>query len=206
MRDRDALRATTALVATWLAVWLSLPGAALGTHHGQGVIDDVSIRISFQRAPVANVPPQVIAHLAMDDGEPIAGVEVEFAREVEFMGSRSISLGRSTTDANGDARIAISDVSEPSISVVARFAGDEYYNPSEQKAIVDLPPVGAAVDEPEAVPAPSLAVASSVMPPLLALSAAAVWVVLIGLGVFTVLAVRRGRQSVVQDREGRLKA
>lgn len=197
---------------TWLTLgllllWLALPAGASATHRGEGVVDEVVIRLSFQSSPVPGVTGQVIAHLAMDDGSAIVGEEVEFLRQVDFLGAREIVIGQATTDVSGDARLGLKPTSQASWRVIARFAGDERYHAAEQVAEIVVPPLSGVGDESLAKDTGvSLAVIAAVMPTLLTATAIAIWLILFGLTAMTVLAIRRGRPSVVRRTEGRSKA
>lgn len=196
MASRSGSRPIARLAVVFVFVWLALPAAALGTHHGEGVADEVSVRLSYQPAAVAGVSGQLMAQLAMDDGSPIAGVPVEFLREVSFLGPRMIRLGQATTDAYGTAFLPMANAEGAALRIVARFAGDELYQAFEQTADIRVTATAARpATQPEAggSGAPSLAVFAMVMPPLLMLVAAGMWLLMFGLSARTVLAIRRDR-------------
>lgn len=195
------------LTLTLLMLCLAVPGGASATHRGEAVVDEVQIRVSFQSSAVPGVTGQVIAHLAMDDGSAIAGEEVEFLRQVDFLGPREIVIGQASTDVSGDARLGLNPTSQGSWRVIARFAGDERYHPAEQVAEIVVPPLSGVGDESlTRDTAASLAVVAAVMPTLLTGTAIAIWLLLFGLTAMTVLAIRRGRLSAAQGTKGRSEA
>lgn len=171
---------------------MAMPLTAAATHHGEGVVDKVVFRVAYVKSPVAGTQGQVVAHMAMDDGEAIAGEMVEFSRQVDFLGSRTIVLGSATTDANGDARLAI-EPSSQALTVVATFAGDDDYLPVQQTIDVAASAPAPADNAPAVTP--SLAPISGLMPRLLILVALGVWIFLIGIAAATTLAIRRARSS-----------
>lgn len=202
MARRVGWRRAVLLVSASILASLLLPANAGATHRGH-VIDEVSILMSYQGSSLPGAPGQLLARLQVDDGSPIADLSVEFWREVEFLGPQRIVLGRATTGADGTARLPVSP-SESTVRVGARFAGNADYLAAEQTTEIGASPVPLP-----ASPAPaegdtaSLAVVSAVMPPLLALTAFVIWLLLIGVAVMTVLAIRRGRPSPAATRQGR---
>jgi hypothetical protein len=200
MADRLRLRALLASIC--MLVWLVTPAATGATHLGEGVPDEVTLQVSFQQAPVAGAHAQLVARALIDDGSPVTGVEVEFLREMDFLGPRLISLGSSTTDSSGTARVTI-DINDPTIVVRARFKGNEQYSSAEvtsevhQAAAPNGPTTGAGGGE------PNLAVVAAVMPPLLALMALVIWLALLGLTAVTVIRIRRDRTTPVPARKER---
>jgi hypothetical protein len=190
------------LVGLSLMLWLVWPAAGAATHQGEGIVDSVRLQVSYQPARIAGVVDQLVAELRVVDGPPLAGVEVEFLREVDFLGSRRIHLGRATTDAAGLARVPIT-LGEPEIRLLVRFRGNEDYEAIEYVGDVAVahgagdpnPTLGGGEE------AASLAVISSVMPSVLALATAAIWLVLLGLTAMTLLAIRRNRPSHTGSQE-----
>lgn len=204
MARRRQLTASGRATLGLLFLCLAFPAAALATHRGENVVDEVVIRVSYQTSPVPGVTGQVLAHLAMDGGTAIVGADVEFLRQVEFLGPREVTIGHALTDVSGDARLALKPTSQPSWRVIARFAGDEHYDAAEQLAEIVLPssPTGGG-DELTAQNGASLGVIAGVMPGVLTLTALAIWLFLFGLIAVTVLAIRRGRPSAIAATEGR---
>jgi hypothetical protein len=193
LRDASAL-----LIGLSFLLWLAWPAPSGATHQGEGIVDSVRLQVSYQPARVVGVVDQLVAELRVVDGPPLAGVEVEFLREVDFLGPRRILLGRATTDAAGMARVPIS-VREPEIRLLVRFRGNENYEAIEYVGDVAVPH-GAGGPNPglggsAGEEAASLAVISSVMPSVLALATVAMWLVLLALTAMTLLAIRRDRPS-----------
>jgi hypothetical protein len=188
MVEHRILRVSRLATVISVAALLVLPAASLATHHGEEVVDQVVFRLTYQAAPVAGARAQVVAHMAMDDGEAIGGETVDFSRQVDFLGPRTILLGSASTDVNGDARLTIEPPTE-AMTVIAEFAGDEHYLPVQQTIQV----AAAAPAPTDTAPAaePSLALISGLMPQLLLFAALGVWVLLVGLAALTALAIRR---------------
>lgn len=204
MARRARWRRAVLLVNASLLATLLLPATAGATHHGVGVVDEVAMQLSYRSSSLAGAPGQLEAELVLDDGSPLVGATVDFWREVELLGTRRVVLGRATTGAGGTAGMPLIQP-ESATRVGATFAGGESYLAAEETA--EIAPSGAA---PPASPAPaaevgaaSLEPVSTVMPPLLALTAFAIWLLLIGLTIATVRAIRRGRSSPATTRKGR---
>lgn len=197
-------RRAVLLACASLLPWMLLPAPASATHHGEGVVDVVVMELSYRSSSLAGAPGQLVARLVLDDDSPLAGAAVEFWREVEFLGLGRVLLGRVTTGTDGSAGVPVSQ-SESAMRVGARFAGGESYLAAEQA--IDI----SASDVPlPSRPAPagegggaSLEVVSAVMPLLLTLTAIAIWLLLIGITVMTVLAIRRGRRSSPRQEDTR---
>jgi hypothetical protein len=202
MPDRGQTRAVVA--AAFILVWLAIPGAMGATHRGSNVPDQVALEMSYQRAPTAGAYDQLVARLLSEDGSPVVGVEVEFQRELEFLGPRLIKLASATTDAYGTARVTV-DTRETSVKIRARFLGNSQYQPAEATSEITMPVGAPGVPAPaeEGRTDPSLAAIAAVMPPLLAAIALAIWLVLLGLSAATVLAIRRARPSTPAQEEKR---
>lgn len=200
----DRLKIGSSAAVAFLALWLVAPASVAATHRGEGVVDEVSLQMSYQQPSVTGGHGSVVARAIVDDGSPVIGVEVEFLREVDFLGARLISMGRANTDASGTARVAI-DTNELTIRVRARLRGDEHYAPAEVSLDIHqlVAPGGPVTDEGTAAVEPRLTAIATVMPLLLAAIALATCLSLLGLTATTVLAIRRGRPSVSLRREGR---
>jgi len=146
---------------------------------------------------VADANDQLVARLTMEDGSPIAAVEVTFWREVYFVGQRRIRIGSALTDVSGTAGVPYKGPAATE-RFVAEFAGNEAFLPAIAIASFDVPAhPGSPVGNPAAGPQTTgtIAVFATFMPPLLALTAFSVWLLIFGLSAGTVLAIRRGRQT-----------
>lgn len=200
MVDWTVQRLGLLMTGTLVALMLT-PGNVIAGHHGEGIPDEVAIEVSFRNSTLAGAPGQLAAKLRLDDGSPLVAVEVTFWREVDFLGARRLLLGRNTTGPDGTASVAVA-ASEVPLRVVASFAGVEGYLAAEgvteiSAVIAGAPPDGESgnIDPPA-----SLAAVSAVMPPVLALVALAIWLLLLGLVVLTVRAIRTERPSTVTKR------
>lgn len=205
MARRVGWRRAVLLVNASLLASLLLPAGANATHLGQGVVDEVVLEMSYRASSLPGAPGQLVARLVVGDGSPLSGMDVEFWREVEFLGPRRIVLGGAKTGADGTAIVSISP-SESTQRVGARFAGNASYPAAEGTTEIGAsgvaPPAGSAPAGEDG--GASLALVSSVMPLLLALTAFVIWLLLLGVAVGTVLAIRRGRPSVAATRKGRI--
>jgi hypothetical protein len=188
------------LVGTLVALTL-MPGNVIAAHRGQGIPDEVAILVSFQQSTLSGAPGQLVARLHLDDGSPVVGVEVQFWREVDFLGPRRVPLGQTSTGPDGAASVAVAP-SEVPLHVVASFAGVEGYLAAEGATEIGAVVAGAAGngDAGNAGGTASLAIVTALMPPLLAFAALAIWLLLLGLAVLTVRAIRTERASARTQR------
>ncbi len=196
MASHPRVRGLISLAGAALAVLVCVSPAG-ATHHGEGIIDEVFIKVTYRVATAAGSHDQVIAKLTVDDGSPVAAVEVTFWREVYFVGVRRIPIGRALTDVSGAASVPITALDGP-MRVIVGFAGDEHYLPGNAVTDITVPPGS----KPSGGNAPqgqdsnaTLALFATYMPLLLALTAFSVWLLIFGLTARTVFAIRRGRQA-----------
>jgi hypothetical protein len=188
------------LASASLVVLLLQPAGASATHRGHGVVDEVTLEVGYRASSLPGAPGQLTARLLVD-GSPLAGMDVEFWREVDFLGPRRIVLGMRKTGADGTASVSI-NLSESALRVGARFAASETYTAAEQTTEISPPraaPPGSPVPIRDGGGA-NLALVSSVMPPLLALTVLAIWLLLFGVTVATAVAIRRGRSPTATTR------
>jgi hypothetical protein len=186
------------LLLSGLVLLLAAAGAlpATATHQGEGVADQVDLRLSYQLSALAGVSDQLVVEVRGEDGVPLVGVEVDFVREVEFLGPRRIRLGRAVTDTAGTAYLPIRP-SESTLRIVATFAGNDSYEPADIATEIVVPQGASGPDHGliGTTDRASLALIAETMPRVLAIAALAVWVVLFGLAGLTALAIWRGRAS-----------
>lgn len=178
------------LMVTLLSLSLALPAVAQEepADHEASTVD---LRLAVPDNP--DIPPQFIATVRDSEGNVIPGIIVDFGRELEFLGTtRTASLGSSTTDLGGTARLVVLPRQEHA-TIVASVSG------SDASAAID------AAFPPERVDAffdPEhehglLTPLRTVMPPVIATVVALLWIFIIGLVVST---VRRIKHS--EDIEG----
>lgn len=196
MASHPRLRGLISIAGAALAVLVCVSPVG-ATHHGEGVVDAVSVQVSYRPAAVAGASDQLVARLTMDDGSPIAAVEVTFWREVYFVGERRILIGSALTDVSGTAGVPFSGPAATE-RFVAEFAGNQQFQAATAIASITVPAhpgrAGGDAGAGQQVTA-TLAVFATLMPPLLALTAFSVWLLIFGLTARTVLAIRRGRQA-----------
>ncbi|HBY97435.1 MAG: hypothetical protein M5U01_03915 [Ardenticatenaceae bacterium] len=96
----------------------------------------------------------VSATLTTDDGQPLSNRLVTFSRQVDFFGSREISLGTATTDATGEAVLVYQPAQDGRQEVKANFRGDEGYAGAETSNTIE---VSEAIERFEPQPALPLA-------------------------------------------------
>jgi hypothetical protein len=190
-----------AAVGLALALASTAAAPAWATHQGDDVLDQVSVQISYQTSRMPGISDQLVVELRGEDGTAVVGAEVEFLREVEFLGSRRILLGRAVTDAAGSAYLPIRPT-ESEIRIVARFQGSERHEPTQLGAWIVVPPDALRPDQGGHLDGgtASLAMIAETMPLVLALVALAVWILLIGLASLTVLAIRKRPQGRKESR------
>ena len=134
----EPLKLRALLATTLVLVWLVAPSATGATHRGEGVLDEVAIEMSYQQPLVAGAHGQVVARAVVDDGSPVVGIDVEFLREIDFLGPRLISLGTASTDAYGTARLTVY-AEVPTMRLRAHFAGNDDYIAAEASSEISLP-------------------------------------------------------------------
>lgn len=204
MPRRFGWRRAVLLAVATLAALLLLPASASATHRGVDVVDEVLLELTYQASSLAGAPGQLTARLKVE-GSPLAGMPVEFWREVDFLGPQRIVLGTVTTGADGTASVPLT-LSESPLRVGARFAGNPEYLAAQETT-----EIGSAGSAPTGSPVPkgnaggaSLDLIASVMPPLLGLTVLAIWMLLIGVTVAAVLAIRRERSPRAATRKERM--
>jgi hypothetical protein len=192
------------LAVAALAALSLLPANASATHRGVGVVDEVLLELTYLASSLPGAPGQLTARLKVE-GSPLAGMPVEFWREVDFLGPQRIVLGTVKTGADGTASVPLT-LSESPLRVGARFAGDPEYLAAEETTEISSAgsaPTGSPVPTGNAGGA-NLDVIASVMPPLLALTVLGIWMLLIGVTVAAVLAIRRERSPLAATRKERM--
>lgn len=176
------------------------PVEVAASHLGNGVPDPTAVSVSFVPSANAQISDRIAARLVAYDGSPIGDAEIEFRREIEFLGPRLVLLGRGTTDATGVAQVPIRPT-DSRLRIDVRFAGDERYEPTEATVDVVVPPGAALVQgragfEPPR-PGPGLGQVASVMPLAIAGATVGVWVVLVALVLVTLRGIRRSKRNQV---------
>lgn len=191
------VRLALATLPLILALAAVAPAPIAATHRGPEVPDPTEVTVSFVRSVQKQISDRLAAQLVAYDGSPIGGAEVEFRREIEFLGPRLVVLGRGTTDATGVAQVPIR-ATQGRLRVEVRFAGDARYAPTEATVDVAVPP-GSVRGQREAGfepprPGVGLGQVAAVMPLAIAGAALGVWVVLIALALVTLRGIIRGRE------------
>lgn len=81
----------------------------------------------------------IIATLTDKTGKPIAGARVTYVTPAEFAGAvAEVDLGESETDENGQARLVYQFRTEGRIQIVARYFGNERYQPVQSSVAVTV--------------------------------------------------------------------
>lgn len=177
-------RSTPALMAlTVLIVLLAAPAAAQQEAVPEDV-ESISLRLVLPRNE--EVPPQLEAVVGDEAGNGVPGIDVDFTRELEFLGTtRRASLGTATTDLGGVARLVVLPREETAL-VVASVDG------SEVSAVIDVVFPTERVNpffDPDPPPG-RLQPLRDLMPPLIAVAVALLWIFVIGLAVRTVSQIK----------------
>lgn len=172
---------------------LAAPTRVGATHRGEGIIDATSLELAFERSAQRGIADRLVARLLAVDGAPVVGVEVEFVREIDFLGPRRVLLGRAVTDTAGVARVAVVPTSTDE-RILVRFRGNEHFEAIERVEVVAIPAESVrhepARHSADGGTGASLRPIANVMPALLATATAIIWLVLIGLAGMTVRAMR----------------
>jgi hypothetical protein len=180
------IRRATATLATvlLLVVLLESPPATAQEEPGPENLESISMELVIPRNE--EVPPQLQVTLTDAAGQPVSGVEVDFTRELEFLGTtRYAELGTSETDVGGVARLVVLP-REETATVIASVEG------SEVNATLDVVFPDDRVDpffDAESEPG-RLEPLRDLMPTLIAAAVALLWVFVIGLAVSTVRRIK----------------
>lgn len=179
-------RATSMLASSILFVLLLVAGPAAAQEElSAEKVDSISMELVIPRNE--ELPPQFQVTLTDEAGQPVPGVDVEFTRELEFLGTtRYAVLGTSETDVGGVARLVVLP-REETATVIASVDG------SDVSATLDVVFPEERVDRFfDADPEPGrLEPLRDLLPPLIAVAVALLWVFVIGLAVSTVRRIKR---------------
>jgi hypothetical protein len=174
------------LAASILFVLLLMAGPAAAQEEPSAEnVDSISMDLVIPRNE--ELPPQFQVTLTDEAGQPVPGVNVEFTRELEFLGTtRYAVLGTATTDVGGLARLVVLP-REETATVIASVDG------SDVSATLDVVFPEERVDPFfDADPEPGrLEPLRDLLPPLIAVAVALLWVFVIGLAVSTVRRIKR---------------
>jgi hypothetical protein len=197
-----ALSRAAVILAGCLGV-LAVPGAAGASAAERPTPTTIAVGVEIPAKP--ELPPILTARLARADGAPVSEQQVTLSLGVDFLGREWARLGEAVTDAAGVARLPMTPGRER-YAVRAAFAGSAGYAPSEDVEEVRFPPRTVRDGGPLHVH-PLLDPVRVVMPPLISGLVAIIWVVLIGLAVWTVRVARKegGAQPAAVGRWGRAR-
>jgi hypothetical protein len=168
-----------------LVLTLAMPRAAAQEGPDPEVIESLTMELVIPRNE--EVPPQLRVVVTDGAGQPVPGAQVEFNRELEFLGTtRQAALGSATTDVGGVARLVVMPREEIA-TVIASVSG------SEATAVLDVVFPAERVDpffDPDPEPG-GLEPLRDLMPTIVAIAVALLWVFVIGLAVTTVSRIKR---------------
>jgi hypothetical protein len=172
---------TVLLSLIWLPAF-SLPVQAEGSQQ-------TSITIQIERSTLPGIPDYVAARVATDSGQPVASLPVEVWAVVDILGPRSAPLGTAITDATGVARVPITP-RRSEYEIRAVFKGSDLYAPAETVVVLTFP---AERVEPVEITAPAspLATLRTVMPRVMGIVVALLWILFLA-AVFYVVKTIRG--------------
>ncbi len=128
----------------------------------------------------------ILATLTTQDGKPLSDRNVDFFQELEFFGSRESYIGSATTDSTGVATLLYLPAESGKQSIKARYLGRDGYASSQVTATIEIKDAKPAF---ESEPLPLAAVARW-LPVVLGLIVLAVWAVLLGVLLRSVLGIR----------------
>jgi hypothetical protein len=164
------VRRLPGIAALTLFLLLTVQAAPVQAQDGA----ETSLGIQLERSSLPELPDNVAARLTTGSGEPVAGASIELWATVEILGVRSASLGTAVTDATGIARLPISP-RRPDYEIRAEYAGNELYSPAEATVVLSFPED--RVDPMEtAAPASRLATLRTVMPRVMGIVVALLWI------------------------------
>jgi hypothetical protein len=199
------IRLALATIPLVLGLAAGAPAGVAASHLGDGIPDPTAMSVSLVPSAHPQISDRIAAQLVAYDGSPIGDAEIEFRREIEFLGPRLVLLGLATTDTNGLAQVPVG-ATEPHLRIEVRFVGDERYAPSEATVDIVAPPgsaqaSGQAGFEPPR-PTAGLGQVAAVMPLVIAGATLGVWVGLVALVIITLRGVGRSRRNDGQGMGG----
>lgn len=177
-------RATMSAGVLWLTASLiaSVPASAQEQK-------STSLVVGVERSAIPDLPDYVSARLTDADGKPIGNAPITFWLDVELLGSRKAFAGSATTDATGTARIPATP-RQQTYQVRATYAGDDTHLAIEGTAILEFPPE--RVTPVQIVAPPSkIQTLRTVMPRVMGIVVALLWLFFAAATVYVVRSVRR---------------
>lgn len=139
----------------------------------------------------------ILATLTTQDGKPLSDRNVDFYQEIEFFGPRESYIGSATTDSTGVATLLYLPAESGKQSIKARYLGRDGYASTQVSATIDIKDARPAL---ESEPLP-LATVARWLPMVLGLLVLAVWAVLLGVLLRSVLGVRAAVSLVDASRQ-----
>lgn len=156
---------------------------------------ETTIVVRSVPAPIPEVADSVAATLTTVDGSPVGGARIEFRVQVDLLGARTAYLGESMTGATGEARVPFTPRSSTQV-IEARFAGDQT---AGLAATVGTGPVSFPESHVEQIlverPESQLSLLRSVVPRVLGIVVAGLWLFFMFVAVSLARDIRRGSRG-----------
>ncbi|MGE5261926.1 MAG: c-type cytochrome [Acidobacteriota bacterium] len=105
--------------------------------------DSVQTKMTLVQAASSNGKPVLDVTLKEDNGNPVGGAAIAFARDTMF---GAVDLGTAKTDAAGHVSFVVDDLPRQAREMIASFKGDKGWVSSEAKIVVGLPMEASAQD------------------------------------------------------------
>ena len=149
------------------------------------------VTLKMEQPPKAGLPYGIAAVVRGADGAPVAQASVRFTFHSDLLGGRQATLGTATTDTTGTARVPVSPRRQDlAFSAVATY-GDPPITVEGHRTL-RFPASAVAPSGLEAHSRSLLAPVREVMPPVLSIVVALLWLLFLALAVRTVVVIRRG--------------
>jgi hypothetical protein len=189
--------AVLVMAIVWVAMVSLVASAQDEAPASPATKEATTLSIAFEPSSMTGIPHYLAARLVAEDGSAVVGERVSIRRVVDVFGGRKVTIGRAPTDNAGIARVPIVP-REDTYRVTASFSGtdslaastveDDVVFPAEAVVIPEEVPRGGIVD-------PQLRPLADVMPIAIGVAVVVVWIVLIGVTLFTLARVRSSRRS-----------
>lgn len=177
-------RATITAGAFWLTT--SLIGSVPASAQEQ---ESTSLVVGVERSVLPDLPDHVSARLTDADGDPVGNAPITFWFDLELLGSRKAFAGSATTDATGTARIPVTP-RQQTYQVRATYEGDDTHLAIEGTAVLEFPPERVAPVQIVAPPS-KIQTLRTVMPRVMGIVVAILWLFFAAATVYVVRSVRR---------------
>ena len=150
--------------------------------------DTTTLTLELKEPAKPDIPYYLMARLVDAEGTGISGESVSFYRKVEILGARLAYLGDAETDSTGVAKVAFNPSKETS-EILVRFDGTDEFAAGETAGSVTVPPE--AVSSFGGDDVDTLEPLRVMIPRLMAVLVALIWIGLIWIVLSTTRTIRR---------------